>query len=100
MTKTDKAALELAMQQARLDPLTATQLDSKLKGRPRESWQEVAEHAAFHCQIKSLNLLPWEKPPCIADHDGHEPADILLRKMLDAGVSRYHPDPLWALKAA
>ena len=97
MKQVDRQALELAMQQARRDPLTAEQLAGKLKG---ESWQAVAEHAAFHCQRVSLQLPPWEKPPCIADRDGHEPADVLLRKMLDAGVSRYHPDPLRALGAA
>ena len=88
MKQVDRQALELAMQQARLDPLTAEQLASKLKG---ESWQEVAEFAAFHCQIKSLNLKPWQKPPCIAEPDGHEPADDLLRKLLAAGISKFHP---------
>ena len=112
MNKTDKAALELAMEQARFDPLTAEQLDSKIKGErlsvgrgwacPPEPWQDVAESAAYHCQIELLRLLPWQTPPCYCDGDGDGdgPGDVLLRKMLAAGVSRYHPDPLAALEAA
>jgi hypothetical protein len=96
MKQLDRQALELALHQARLDPLTAAQLDGMLKSGP---WQEVAEFAAFHCQIESLNLLPWQKPPCCGDQDGTEPHDDLLRKMLAAGVSRFHPDPAKALEA-
>jgi hypothetical protein len=94
LKQVDRQALELAMQQARRDSFTAAQLDSKLKG---ESWQEVAEFASFHCQIRALNLKPWQRPPCIADSDGHEPADDLLRRMLAAGVSKFYPDPAKAL---
>lgn len=109
MTKKDRAALELAMEYARRDPGRAEQLDSKLKGlryedprigkwimRP-EPWAEVAEFAAYCAQSDTLQLKPHEAPPCNGDPDGERPQDKLLARMLAAGVSRYHPDPLAAL---
>lgn len=104
----DQEALELAMSQARQDIATAEQLDSMLAGtrdsdgkgwacKPRP-WQEVAEFAAYHCQTRSMRLRPWDTPPCHANEDGSSPAASFLRKMLAAGVSRWHPDPLAALK--
>lgn len=109
MNKIDKAAFELAMEQARCDPLTAEQLDSKLKGTrmsdgrgwaiPPAKWHEVAVAAAYHCQIKSLKLKPWQTPPCYANEDGDGPADILLRKMTEGGISRFDPNPVAALAA-
>jgi hypothetical protein len=54
-------------------------------------------------------LKPWESPPCEADEDAelaeasafnnHREAQKLLRQMLAAGVSRWHPDPIRALEA-
>lgn len=60
----------------------------------------MAEFAAYHCQIESLKLKPWEEPPCHCDGDGDKPGDELLRKMFAAGISRYHPDSLAALAEA
>jgi hypothetical protein len=37
--------------------------------------------------------------PSVRAH-GRAQAARLLREMLDAGISRYHPDPVAALKAA
>jgi hypothetical protein len=34
------------------------------------------------------------------DGDGKYAAALILRKMLDAGISRWHPDPLAAFEAA
>ena len=99
MTKHDRAALKQCMEIAQRDPGRATQLRSKLED---ELWQRVAEFAAFCCQSELLNLEPWQLPPCNANEDHDDPAQPdavkLLRRMLAAGVSRYEPDPLAALR--
>jgi hypothetical protein len=110
MTKNDRAALELAMEYARRDPMRAEQLDSKLAGTrftsgkgwaiPPEPWEAVARFAAYGCQMKSLRLRPWETPPCHVDESRTSREASFLRKMLAAGVSRFHPDPLAALAEA
>ena len=102
MTKHDRAALTLAMETCRAESEgRAWQLDEKLKD---ESWEEVASFAAFCSQGESLALQPWENPPCIVDEDDDGEVDAaavkLLRQMLAAGISRYHPDPLGALEQA
>ena len=100
MTPTDRAALTLALEQARRDRGRAEQLDDMLTER---SWIEVATFAASCCQIASLCLKPWETPPCHVEVDGTEPesraARELLREMLARGVSRWHPDPVRAIEA-
>jgi hypothetical protein len=104
----DREALERAMKIAQRDPLRAEHLRSKLEDQP---WREVAEFAAYSCQIDALSLKPWQDPPVIIDEDADEPnnsadrapntaARKLLRQMLRAGVSRYEPDPLTALRQA
>ena len=98
MTKTvDKAALELALEIARSEPARGKQLDEKLKDK---SWRAVAEFAAYCCQCRSLKLWPWEDPPCHSEPDGDGPGSALLRKMIAAGISVSHPDPLAALAEA
>ena len=58
--------------------------------------------------MRNLRLRPWEAPPCDSQLVDR-PKDIygcrrgevaLLRKMLAANVSRYHPDPMQALAGA
>ena len=99
MTKHDRAALTLAMETCRAESEgRAWQLDEKLKD---ESWEETATFAAFSAQSRALALQPWESPPCIADgFHGDAASRKLLRQMLAAGISRYHPDPLGALEEA
>jgi len=95
---TDEEALAEAMRIARLEPGRAWQLDEKLKDEP---WRDVAEFAALCVQSRALHLKPWELPPCeINEDDADSPGKRLLKRMLDAGVSRYAPDPLAALEAA
>jgi hypothetical protein len=60
----------------------------------------VAEFAASSLQTRNLKLRPWETAPCDADGEGDTPADVLLRKMLKAGISRWHHSPLEALAEA
>lgn len=91
--------LRRAMEMARRDPARAEQFDEKLRDEP---WTEVVEFAAYCCQIKALGLRHWQEPPCVVDQDDpnerNKEAQAMLRTMLQAGVSRYDPDPLQALK--
>ena len=57
----------------------------------------AASFAAFHCQCKSLKLRPWQSPPMYGHLDGDTGATILLKRLLNAGLSRWEPDPLGAL---
>lgn len=68
----------------------------RLKSDP---WLEVAEAAAYHCQYESMNLRPWDFPPCWSDVDGTGPAGDIVRRLKAAGLSRFEPDPLAALEA-
>ena len=96
---TDRAALELAIEQCRAQSGDLdTQIAAMLIDRP---WLECATFAAYSCQMDSLKLKPWEFPPCWVEPGDreHRQAAKLLRKMLAAGVSRFHPDPLAAIEA-
>jgi hypothetical protein len=88
-------AIWIARREQRLD------FDARLL---EQDWTEVAEFASTVCQRAALHLKPWQSPPC--DCDENDPAErdkngqALLRRMLAAGISRYEPNPLEALKAA
>jgi hypothetical protein len=66
------------------------------------SWASVAEFCAYSEQMANLHLKPWQEPPMHVDPDnpkaGEAEAAALLRRMLQAGISRWHPDPLAALE--
>jgi hypothetical protein len=95
----DRDALARCMDIAGRDPDMAAFLQSKLEDG--QTWVEVADFAAFHVQNKALRLRPWEEPPSVyseADADeGGTDGQRLLHKMLQAGLSRYEPDPRMAL---
>ena len=101
----DRDSLERCIAIASRDPDVARQLKSKLDGdhfcKP-EPWDRVAKFAAFYCQIRALHLKLWQEPPCVADeddlHERDKQAQTLLQKMLGAGLSRYEPDPIKALR--
>src|SRR6516165_2927170 len=104
MRKTDRAALDLALQQtlAEKDQSRVDQVRSMLERRTR---LEVSQFCSFHRQIAALALKPWELPPCLGDYDGapggrDEQAWALLKRMRKAGLSRWDPDPLAAVEAA
>src|SRR5262245_46369034 len=95
------AALKLAMEEAMADPLRKQQLLSMLQNEP---WEKVAQFAAYCCQGQNLKLKPWQRPPChcYLDEEAtalacNKKAYRLLRRMLNAGISRWHPNPLAAL---
>jgi hypothetical protein len=82
--------------------------------------QEIAERgfmsagrsATYRCQYDALRLKPWQSPPCWIDRNeidaiiargddgvlGDYAAAKLLRRMLAANVSQFHPDPERALR--
>ena len=101
----DRDALERAMEIARRDPGRAEQLRAMLED---DEWVEVAEFFSYSLQIQSLSLKPWQSPPCHIDENADAPDDAdcepntvgrkLLRQMLRAGISRFDPDPLAALR--
>jgi hypothetical protein len=98
-TDADVAALKLAIEQARAeDSSRAAQISAMMAER---AFEEVGWFAAAVCQRRTLGLRPWENPPCeIFDSDGEDvAARRLLRRMLKANVSRFHPDPTAALAA-
>jgi hypothetical protein len=109
LSAVDREALERALERARAleqernDPRRdgKTQLESMLEDRP---WQKVAEFAAYGQQMRSLGLRPWEWPPCWVHTDDANPehgeAVKLLKRLLDAGLSRFEPDPIKALRGA
>jgi hypothetical protein len=98
----DLAAMRLAIEVLRKDPELGDSVAAMLQN---QSEQEVGLFAASICQTRSLKLKAWECPPCDSanvetpsDHYGARPNEVmLLRQMLAAGVSRYHPDPMRAL---
>jgi hypothetical protein len=102
----DKAALTRAMAACRAQgAASARQLDAKLAAEP---WETVARFASYSAQIASLGLQPWQDPPAVINLDaalrqpfgdarGAREAGEILRRLLDAGLSRYEPDPMRAL---
>lgn len=99
MNDLDREALERALPLARQESESrAEQLDSMAA----EDWTHAAKLAACICQRRALGLTPGDEPPMHGDiePERHPEANELLERMLAAGVSRYEPDPLAALKAA
>jgi hypothetical protein len=96
----DRDALLRSMSMAMRDPQTARELNDKLAGSgeflPPQPWIDVATTAAYRCQSRALHLKPWQIPPLYC-YEGDKDGEALLRRMLDAGLSRYEPDPLRAL---
>jgi hypothetical protein len=77
-----------------------TQIERMLDDRP---WREVGEFAAYCCQMRSLELRPWQYPPCwVGPKDTnpeHAPAIALLKRLLANNLSRFEPDPVGAVAA-
>ena len=85
------------------------QLDWMLNGEqpflPPRPWLEVASFAAYSVQGDALRLKLWQSPPChLSIEDGKVrdcdiEGQILLRRMVAAGLSTFEPDPIAALAA-
>jgi hypothetical protein len=100
VTPIDRAAFDLAIEIAK-DPVQRRRFDDRLAAG--EDYATVGKAAAYHCQIESLQLLPWQSPPCYADMSAldqpfgdpraaREGAELALR-MRRLNVSRWHPNP-------
>jgi hypothetical protein len=102
MTRTDIDALERAVEMCSAESAASRQrIDDRLA--EGGNWFDVASSCAFHRQFASLSLLPWQSPPMYGDIDRprrDQHAAELLQRMLDAGLSRYEPDPVAALERA
>jgi hypothetical protein len=123
----DIAALQLALDMTLngADRGRVKQVKDKLNGwgnqRPESPW-EVAKFCSYFQQTTHLELAPWMDPPCCIhtrekaeailkkgprpahDDSGEDTSDCgparLVLDMLDAGVSRWHPDPVGAIAEA
>ena len=103
LTDADEAAIALAIEMERQQ--NPKEIASMLCDR---TWKEVGTFAVGRCQDRNLNLKPWECPPYQtrlvdepSDDWGCRPGEVaLLKRMLRAGVSRFHPDPMAAIEAA
>ena len=93
LAKHDLEALRECMEIAKRELGLAEQLQSML-AEPRP-WAEVAAFACHCVQSRALLLRPRESPPCAPTSD--RAAQKLRRKMLEAGASQFHPNPVWAL---
>ena len=51
-------------------------------------------------QCKTLKLKLWESPPYNSGGTGDNPASRLVRSLAQAGISKYHPNPLKPLAEA
>jgi hypothetical protein len=127
--RADIAALQLALDLTLAndppDPGRVEQVTNFLNGYkgapPRSPW-EVARFCSYYQQTRRLELCPWMDPPCeihtreraeailakgyIPARDGSDndisdcgPARLTL-DMIDAGVSRWHPDPVRGIAEA
>ena len=111
MRKIDREALERCIEAMRdsKEPADREQIEDLLK---TGGWQKAADQAAYHCQNRALRLKPWQDPPAnidprdiasiIARGDDGIAGDFraarLLQRMLNAGISRFEPDPITALE--
>jgi hypothetical protein len=104
MERHDLEAMRLAISTMRNDPEERETIEGMLRSQGE---QAAGEFAAGLLQAKNLRLRPWEAVPAVtvdtqtpANVYGHRASEIaLLRKMLAAGISRFHPSPLEALAA-
>jgi hypothetical protein len=96
VNRVDREALQRALKLVRSEPAYREQIAEKLKA---ESWEQVAEFAAYNLQIDNLGLKPWMDPPCVAELRPDPDALAILVKLLGHGLSRLEPDPMAALAA-
>lgn len=68
-----------------------------------DGWWYAASFCASHRQYATLNLKPWQSPPCDVDDDNPPDRDHdavrLLKRMLSHGISQYDPTPIASIEA-
>jgi hypothetical protein len=102
----DIEALQRALEAVRAESTEdAARLDSLAE---QEGWFEAASSAAYHCQLKSLQLKPWFCPPMdcgdVAFKNGgygNTEKEVRLRLRMKAlGLSVFEPFPAEAIAKA
>jgi hypothetical protein len=112
-TEADRDAWARAIAIARTEStLRSEQIDHKLAS---EGYEATGKFCAGLCQDASLDLQPWQPPPCadyvrfhIADHlragddgiTGRFGAAKIARRLIELGLSIWEPAPLRAIRAA
>src|SRR5262245_38054379 len=98
LTDVDRDALQRALDMTLDEPDRAEQLQHKLQN---DGWHKAATFAAYHQQVKSLRLQPWQSPPCSAGARTYADEEILeiSRRLVRSGLSLFEPDPLAAIDA-
>lgn len=99
----DVPAIKLAVQEAAEQEGRLEQFQ-KAHEHGRSFWR-IGSLAALICQRSRLELRPDQWAPCHVlfednPREGEEDAAALVRKLVAAGVSRFHPDPAAAYKKA
>ena len=110
-TDADKQALTRCIEIFRARGQTdAEYIAEKLE---REGFPAAGRFASYSAQMDSLHLPPWMFPPCFIDdsdvdkliaagddsHGKHAAAKLVAR-LRELSISKYHPDPLAAIKTA
>jgi hypothetical protein len=110
MNARDRAAMRraIALTRAESEP-RCRQVDAKLASEP---WEKVGAFCAYHCQMRTLGLAPWQRPPCLIEDpevvllasddgfSGKHNAARLLQRMRRLRVSKFDPNPMKAIEAA
>jgi hypothetical protein len=105
LSQADREALERAFKTAHAESAEyAEHLDAIARAR---GWDEAAQSAAYHLQVKNLRLKPWQAPPMSVRTDaiGHgygcSASEVRLKRhMLRLGISTFEPDPRGAIEQA
>ena len=99
LTEIDHAALKLAVDLTLADP-DQDRVEQMQKMMEQDPWWEYATFASYYQQTRNLHLKPWQDPPsAVLDDDKNDPDAVrLLNRMLKRGISRFHPDPMAALR--
>jgi hypothetical protein len=113
LNKRDRAAMKLALERVKKIPVYGKIARDLLR---RSNFEEAGSYASFWTQMYALHLRPWNTPPCrIYDYENelggdnipqqircrYEPGEVeLLRRMRALKISKWHPDPLGAIKEA
>jgi hypothetical protein len=103
LSRADRDALRRALTIARAESKAYREHLDDIAAR--EGWIASAQAASYHCQIRALALKPWQAPPCHGGPDeigigyGNTAGEVRLRRRLrEAGLSLYEPDPASALE--
>jgi hypothetical protein len=101
----DRRAMQRAIEQMRNESAESRERVERVLRV--EGFESAAQTAAYPCQFRALRLKPWMCPPAWAADEidatrpntfGNRPDEVaLLKRMLAAGLSRFHPDPMRAL---